>query len=130
MARSGTDDRLLCVAFAVLDLDPRGSKELVRITDQSGDPPVRQTIPNEPTLTAAADQSAVEKAAQMVRDVGLTQTRMPDDFLHTAFARQQRIEDCQTAGIAEATEEFRPQLQGVGCRKIVLNVLCRHIIIR
>ena len=40
----------------------------------------------------------------MVRDVGLTQTRMPDDFLHVAFVRHQRIEDRQTAGIASKRE--------------------------
>ncbi|RMJ20945.1 hypothetical protein PHISP_08183 [Aspergillus sp. HF37] len=73
---------------------------LICITDEIGDPPVRQTIPNEAAFAAATDQPAFQQTAQMVRDVGLTQTRMPDDFLHVAFVRHQRIEDRQTAGIA------------------------------
>lgn len=69
-------------------------KELICITDEIGDPPVRQTIPNEAALATAADQSAFQKTAQMVRDIGLTQTRMLDDFLHAAFVRHQRIKNC------------------------------------
>ncbi len=86
MARSGTDERLLCVALAVIESGGCRGNEPIRILDETGNPSVSKPIPNEPTLAAAANQPAVEKAAQMVRDVGLTQTRMPDDFLHVAFA--------------------------------------------
>lgn len=129
MARSGTDERLFCVALAGVDPGPRRSKKPIRIVDQAGDPPVCQAIPNKSTFGAAADQPAVEQAAQMVRYIGLPEPCISNNFLNAAFARNQRIEDRQTAGIAEAPEELCPQFQGIGCRKIVLNVLRRHIII-
>ena len=86
MATSGTDDRLLCVALAAVDPGPRRGKEPTRITEKIGNPSIRQAIPDKSTFAAAADQPAVEQAAQMVRDVGLPQSRMTDNFLHVAFA--------------------------------------------
>ncbi|OUS21383.1 hypothetical protein A9Q95_06955 [Rhodobacterales bacterium 59_46_T64] len=99
MARSGTDERLFCVALAGVDPGPRRSKKPIRIVDQAGDPPVCQAIPNKSTFGAAADQPAVEQASQMVRDVGLPQARVSDDFLYAAFARYQRIKDGKAAWI-------------------------------
>lgn len=86
MARSGTDEQLLCVALAVVESGGCRGKEPIRIFDETGNPSVSKPIPNEPALAAAANQPAVEKAAQMVRDVRLTQPSMSDNFLHVAFA--------------------------------------------
>ena len=46
MAKSGTDDCLLCVALAVVDPCPRRGKEPIRITEKIGNPSIRQAIPD------------------------------------------------------------------------------------
>ena len=88
---------------------------MICVADEISDPPVRKAIPDEPTFVPATDQTAIQKAAQMVRDIGLTKPCLGNDFLH--------------AGVAETPEELCPRLKGVSCRKIVLNVLQCHIII-
>jgi hypothetical protein len=61
---------------------------LICVADEISDPPVRKAIPDEPTFVPATDQTAIQKAAQMVRDIGLTKPCLGNDFLHAAFVRQ------------------------------------------
>ncbi|GFE67121.1 hypothetical protein KIN_41950 [Litoreibacter roseus] len=66
MARSGTDEQLLCVALAVVDPGPRRGKKPIRIAEKDSNPSIGQPIPDKSTFAASADQPAIQQAAQMV----------------------------------------------------------------
>lgn len=84
---------LIRIASAVGNSVGGRSEKPISIVDESGNLSAHKTISDKPALTAAFDQSAFEKAPQVVRNVGLSETRSTDNFLHGAFPSHKSIED-------------------------------------
>src|SRR5690606_23068280 len=82
------------------------NKEVVAECQELIDAWVRKAVDGKTTLLLTSDQTAVEKAGQVIRDVGLGQARNLYDLGHDAWRVPHGFENRQARRVRKASEEL------------------------
>jgi hypothetical protein len=84
-------------------------QQFLRLIQEADDALVGDTVMDEPPVTLPRHQTALGQAVQVHRGVRLTQPGAVDDLARAQGSVSQRLEDAQARGIAETTQQFRPE---------------------
>ena len=90
-------------------------QQLPSHTDDLRDSAIGKPVVDDPMLAAGFDETTLAKAGQVVRDLRLRKSDLPNDLAHCQFAvGSERVEDSQPSRMAESAKVLGQQVGFVG----------------